>query len=147
MTPGPRCGPDAIAKDLAIAGKNAAAELRLGEAVEGASAGRSSKLDYSASAKGDEQRRGAGPLHRHSAVPLAARSASKRRRCQSVEPSAVSISGNGDRSRSRRAGRRSRTRGAWRALPRRAAPARTDFAHGMFNVQLWRNEVMLRWSV
>ena len=37
MTPGPRCG-RVIAKDLAIAGKNAAAELRLGEAVEGASA-------------------------------------------------------------------------------------------------------------
>jgi hypothetical protein len=38
MSPGPRCGPDAIANDLGIAGKNAAAELRLGEAVEGASA-------------------------------------------------------------------------------------------------------------
>jgi hypothetical protein len=36
MSAGPRSGPDAIANDLAIAAKNASAELRLGEAVEGA---------------------------------------------------------------------------------------------------------------
>jgi hypothetical protein len=33
MSDGPRCGPYAIAKDLALAAKNAAAELRLGAAT------------------------------------------------------------------------------------------------------------------
>jgi hypothetical protein len=36
MSDGSLCEPYAIANDLAIAAKNAAAELRLGEAVEGA---------------------------------------------------------------------------------------------------------------
>ena len=41
MSPGPQRGPDAIANGLAIAAKNAAAELRLGRmAVEGARARR-----------------------------------------------------------------------------------------------------------
>ena len=43
MSDGSRSEPYAIAKDLAIAAKNASAKLRLGEAVEG---GRARRLEF-----------------------------------------------------------------------------------------------------